>query len=92
MKKEPEKQQKTTTLSQAIELTCEYLGHEERTFLWFFLHGLSIHMLTLLLVTGLLLSVVSLVLSSWPQYSHVNSITCDRGGAFCCFSGSFFMA
>ena len=31
MKKEPEKQQKATTLSQVIELTCEYLGHEERT-------------------------------------------------------------
>jgi hypothetical protein len=31
MKKEPEKQQKTTTLSQVIQLTCEYLGHEERT-------------------------------------------------------------
>ena len=31
MKKEPEKQEKTTTLSQVIELTCEYLGHEERT-------------------------------------------------------------
>jgi uncharacterized membrane protein YqjE len=35
-------------------------------------------MLTLLLVTGLLFSLVSLVLSSWPKYSHVNSITCDR--------------
>jgi hypothetical protein len=82
MKTEPEKQEKTTTLSQVIELTCEYSGHEERTrettesnnpvtkgccfvlFLWFFLHGLSIHMLTLLLVTGLLFCVVSLVLSS----------------------------
>ena len=31
MKKEPEKQEKTTTLSQVIELACEYLGHEERT-------------------------------------------------------------
>ena len=31
MKTEPEKQQKTTTLSQVIELACEYLGHEERT-------------------------------------------------------------
>ena len=31
MKTEPEKQEKTTTLSQVIELTCEYLGHEERT-------------------------------------------------------------
>jgi hypothetical protein len=29
-------------------------------------------------VTGLLFSLVSLVLSSWPKYSHVNSITCDR--------------
>ena len=31
MKTEPEKQEKTTTLSQVIELTCEYLGHEDRT-------------------------------------------------------------
>ena len=31
MKKEPEKQQKATTLSQVIELACEYSGHEERT-------------------------------------------------------------
>ena len=31
MKTEPEKQEKTTTLSQVIELTCEYSGHEDRT-------------------------------------------------------------
>ena len=31
MKTEPDKQEKTTTLSQVIELTCEYLGHEDRT-------------------------------------------------------------
>ena len=31
MKTESEKQQKATTLSQVIELTCEYLGHEDRT-------------------------------------------------------------
>ena len=31
MKTEPDKQQKTTTLSQVIELTCEYLGHQDRT-------------------------------------------------------------
>ena len=40
MKKEPEKQEKTTTLSQVIELTCEYLGHEDMDFQhyvsWFF--------------------------------------------------------
>jgi hypothetical protein len=43
-------------------------------------------MLTLLLVTGLLFSVVSLVLSSWPKYSHVNSITCDRVVVFSFYS------
>jgi hypothetical protein len=31
MKKEPDKQEKTTTLSHVIEFTCEYLGHEDRT-------------------------------------------------------------